>query len=106
MFPSDLTLLAHRQIVTALALRHRLPAIYSDRVMVTSGGLASYSAERTAMFRQGAVYVDRILRGERPGDLPVQQPTRYEFVINANTANALGLEVPTGLLARADEVVG
>ena len=105
VFPSDLTLLAHRQMVTALALRHRLPAIYSDRAMVTSGGLASYSADRTTMFQQGAVYVDRILRGEQPGDLPVQQPTRYELVINAKTATALGLDIPPGLLARADEVV-
>jgi putative ABC transport system substrate-binding protein len=105
VFPSDLTLLAHRQIVTALALRHRLPAIYSDRAMVTAGGLASYSADRTTMFQQGAVYVDRILRGEQPGDLPVQQPTRYELVINAKTATALGLAISTGLLARADEVV-
>ena len=105
VFPSDLTLLAHRQIVTALALRHRLPAIYSDRAMVISGGLASYSADRTTMFQRGAVYVDRILRGEQPGDLPVQQPTRYELVINTKSATALGLEIPTGLLARADEVV-
>jgi putative tryptophan/tyrosine transport system substrate-binding protein len=105
VFPSDLTLLAHRQIVTALALRHRLPAIYSDRAMVTAGGLASYSADRTTMFQQGAVYVDRILRGEQPGDLPVQQPTRYELVVNAKIATALGLEIPTGLVARADEVV-
>jgi putative ABC transport system substrate-binding protein len=105
VFPSDLTLLAHRAVATAMASQYRLPAIYSDRVMVTTGGLASYSADRTEMFRQGAAYVDRILRGEHAGDLPVQQPTRFEFVINIKAAEVLGLSVPTGILARADEVI-
>jgi putative ABC transport system substrate-binding protein len=105
LFPSDLTFLAHREIVTAMAARHRLPAIYSDRVMVTTGGLASYSADRTAMFRQGAGYVDRILRGEQAGHLPVQQPTKFEFVINLNAARALGLTMPDSLLLQADEVI-
>ncbi len=105
VFPSDLTLLAHRQLVTALASRHHLPAIYSDRAMVTSGGLVSYSADRTEMFRRGASYVNRILRGEQPGELPVQQPETYELIINLAAAKALGIEVPPALVARADEVI-
>ncbi len=105
VFPSDLTILAHRDTVTAMAAHYRLPAIYSDRVMVETGGLASYSADRTEMFRQGAAYVDRILRGEQAGDLPVQQPTKYEFIVNLKVAKALGLEVPQTLLVSADEVI-
>lgn len=105
MFPSDLTILALRERVTALAAQHRLPAIYSDRAMTVAGGLASYSADRVEMFRQGAAYVNRILRGEKAAELPVQQPTRYEFVINARVANALGLAVASALLTRADEVI-
>jgi putative ABC transport system substrate-binding protein len=105
VFPSDLTMLAHRETVTAMAARHRLPAIYSDRVMVTIAGLASYSADRTDMFRQGAAYVDRILKGEQAGELPVQQPTKFEFVINLKAAEGLGLAMPPTILARADEVI-
>jgi putative ABC transport system substrate-binding protein len=105
LFPSDLTLLAHRELVTGLVTRHRLPAIFADRVIVASGGLISYSADRTDMFRRAASYVDRILRGEKPGDLPVQQPTRYELVINVKAAQALGLAVPPALMIRADEVI-
>jgi putative tryptophan/tyrosine transport system substrate-binding protein len=105
VFPSDLTILTHRNTVTAIAARHRLPAIYSDRVMVDNGGLASYSADRTAMFRQGAAYVDRILRGEQAGELPVQQPTKFEFIVNVKAAKALGLEVPPTVLVSADEVI-
>jgi putative tryptophan/tyrosine transport system substrate-binding protein len=105
VFPSDLTILAHRKTVTAIAARHGLPAIYSDRVMVATGGLASYSADRTEMFRQGAAYVDRILHGEQPGDLPVQQPTKFEFVVNLKAAKALGLEVPDTFIVQADEVI-
>jgi putative tryptophan/tyrosine transport system substrate-binding protein len=75
-------------------------------VMVTTGGLASYSADRTEMFRQGAVYVDRILRGEQAGELPVQQPTKFEFVLNLKAAEALGVSMPPSILARADEVMG
>jgi putative tryptophan/tyrosine transport system substrate-binding protein len=105
VFPSDLTILAHREIVTEMAARHRLPAVYSDRIMVTAGGLASYSADRTEMFRQGATYVSRILRGEPPGELPVQQPTKFEFVINLSAARTLGVTIPPTLLARADEVI-
>jgi putative tryptophan/tyrosine transport system substrate-binding protein len=105
VFPSDLTLLAHRDAVAALASRYRLPAVYSDRVIAAAGGLASYSADRTEMFRRAASYVDRILRGEAPGNLPVEQPTRYELVINLKTAAALGVEVPPLVLAGADEVI-
>ena len=105
VFPSDLTVLAHRALVTTLAARHRLPAVYSDRAMAIAGGLASYSADRQEMFRQGAAYVNRILRGEKPADLPVQQPTRYELVINTQAARALGIALPDVLLARADEVI-
>jgi putative tryptophan/tyrosine transport system substrate-binding protein len=104
VFPSDLTMLAHREMVTEMVARHRLPAVYSDRVMVTAG-LVSYSADRTEMFRQGATYVSRILRGEPPGELPVQQPTKFEFVINLKAAKALGLTVPLTLQAQADEVI-
>ncbi|HJS31871.1 MAG TPA: ABC transporter substrate-binding protein [Alphaproteobacteria bacterium] len=105
IFPSDLTILAHRRMVTALASRYQVPAIYSDRTMARSGGLVSYSADRTEMFRRGASYVDRILRGENPGDLPVQQPERYELVVNLTAAKAIGIRVPPDLFARADEVI-
>jgi len=95
----------HRELIITLAARHRLPAVYSDRLFVTSGGLISYGPNRIDQFRRGAAYVDRILRGERPSDLPVQAPTKYELVINLKTAKALGLTVPQALLARADEVI-
>lgn len=105
VFPSDLTLLAQRRLVAATTSRHRLPAIYSDRAMVAAGGLISYSADRTEMFRRGASYVDRILRGEAPGDLPVQQPEAYELVVNLAAARALEFAVPQSILLRADEVI-
>ena len=82
-----------------------MPAIYTDRLYVTSGGLVSYDADRTDIFRRTASYVDRVLRGEKPGDLPFQQPTKYQLTINLKTAKALGLAVPTTLLATADEVI-
>ena len=101
----DLTVLQLRVQIAELAARYRLPAIYSDRTMVTNGGLVSYDADRIAIFRHAASYVDRVLRGEKPGDLPIQQPTKYELVINLKTAKALGLDVPLQLQQLADEVI-
>jgi putative ABC transport system substrate-binding protein len=95
----------HRELIIRLAARHKLPAVYSARYFVTSGGLISYGADLIDPHRLAAGYVDRILKGEKPADLPVQAPTKYETVINLKTAKSLGLEVPTQLLARADEVI-
>jgi putative ABC transport system substrate-binding protein len=97
--------LVHRELITTLAARHRLPAVYTDRIFVTGGGLISYGPDRIEQFRLAAGYVDRILKGENPADLPVQAPTKYELVINLKTAKDLGLTVPDALLARADEVI-
>ena len=96
---------AHRKLIVALAARHRLPAVYPFRYFATSGGLISYGPDTTDPFRRAAGYVDRILNGEKPGDLPVQAPPKYELVINLKTAKGLGLTVPDTLLARADEVI-
>ena len=104
-FPPDVTISTHREFVTELVKRHRLPAIYGDPTIVANGGLMGYGPDRLDIYRRAASYVDRILRGERPGDLPVQQPTKYQLVINLKTAKALGITVPDKLLVGADEVI-
>ena len=95
----------HRNLIITLAARHKLPAIYWERFFVTSGGLISYGPDLIDHFRLAAGYVDRILKGEKPADLPVQAPSKYELAINLKTAKSLGLDVPSSLLARADEVI-
>jgi putative ABC transport system substrate-binding protein len=104
-FPPDLTTQGLREEIVALVQRYRLPAIYSDATFVKIGGLAYYGADRADLFRRAAEYVDRILRGEKAGDLPFQQPTKYELMINLRSAKALGLELSPILLAQADEVI-
>ena len=95
----------HVELIIGLAAQHRLPAVYFNRLFVEAGGLISYGADTIDPFRRAANYLDRILKGEKPADLPVQAPTKYELVVNAKTAKALGLDVPPTLLARADEVI-
>jgi putative tryptophan/tyrosine transport system substrate-binding protein len=101
--PSSVVL--HRELLITLAARHRLPAIYAARFFVTSGGLISYAPDTIDSYRRAAGYVDRILKGEKPDDLPVQAPTKYELVVNLRTAKALGLDIPPSVLARADALI-
>jgi ABC-type uncharacterized transport system substrate-binding protein len=105
LIPPDVTIFALREQVSAVLASYRVPAISIYSALTAAGGLVSYGPDRTAMFRQSASYVDRILRGEKPGDLPFQQPTTYRLVINLRTAKALGLTVPDTLIAVADEVI-
>jgi putative ABC transport system substrate-binding protein len=97
--------IVHRKLIITLAARHKLPAIYFARFFVSDGGLISYGPDLLDQYRRAAVYVDRILKGERPADLPVEAPTKYETVINLNAAKALGLTMPPALLSRADGVI-
>jgi putative tryptophan/tyrosine transport system substrate-binding protein len=92
-------------LIVTLAARHKLPAVYFQPAFVTGGGLISYAADFIAQYRRAAGYVDRILRGEKPADLPVQAPTKYNLIVNLKTAKALGLTLPPSILARADEVI-
>ena len=101
----DLTANIHRSLIATLTARHRVPAIYTNSLFADAGGLVAYGANTLDLFRQAASYADRILRGEKAGDLPFQQPTTYRLVINLKTAKALGLDVPPELVARADDVI-
>ena len=105
IFPPDITTITHRDLIIAMAARHRLPAIYPFRLFVVKGGLMSYGTDQVTMFGQTASYIDRILRGANPADIPVQAPTKYETTLNLKTAKALDLAVPPGLIVAADEVI-
>jgi putative ABC transport system substrate-binding protein len=103
--PNTAAAITHRNLIIALAAQHRLPAVYGLRVFVTSGGLISYGVDTIEQWRLAAGYVDRIFKGEKPADLPIQMPTKYELVLNRKTAKALDLDVPQAVLLRADEVI-
>jgi putative ABC transport system substrate-binding protein len=105
LLPPDFSTLVHRELIVALAARHRLPAVFSDRDFVAAGGLMSYGVKLVEQFRQAAYYIDQILRGAKPADLPVQAPTKYQTVFNLKTAKAIGLDVQPSMLVRADEVI-
>jgi len=105
VLPPDASTITHRDLVVALAVRYRLPAVYAWRQFVAAGGLMSYGIDLVEQVGQTASYVDRILRGAQPADLPVQAPTKYQTVLNLKTAKAMGLTVPPGLLVAADEVI-
>ena len=104
VLPSPITGV-HRELIVATAARHRLPAVYPFRYFIDVGGLASYGVDPLDLYRRAAGYIDRILKGAKPADLPVQQPTKFELVINLKTANTMGVTIPPTLLARADEVI-
>jgi len=103
--PSDPSTNSHRRLIIELAARYRLPTIYALRSATADGGLMSYGVDIPELFRQAAIYSDRILKGEKPADLPAQLPTKFELVINLKTAKALGFDIPPSLLATADEVI-
>ena len=103
--PPDILTAAHGELIVTSAARHRLPAVYAFGYLVSAGGLMSYGTDRVDEMRQAASYIDRILRGDKPADLPVQAPTKFETVINLKTAKALGVTVPPALLLAADEVI-
>ena len=105
ILPPDTSTTLHRDLIISLAAQHRLPAVYSDRALVAAGGLISYGPDRVVQFEQAAAYIDRILRGYKPADLPVQTPTKFQTALNLKTAKKLGLTVPPGLLVAADEVI-
>ena len=98
-------MVANARLLTELAAKYRIPAVYMTKEFVVVGGLLSYGVDFADVFARGAIYVDKILRGAKPGELPIQQPTKFEFVINLKTAKALGLTIPPSVLARADEVI-
>ena len=96
---------AHREMIVELAAKYRMPVMYAAREFVDVGGLISYGVDYPDLYRRAAIYVDKIFKGAKPADLPVEQPTRFEFVVNLKTARALGITVPPFILARADEVI-
>ena len=104
VLPAPVTI-TNRSLIIALLARYRLPAVYEFPVFARDGGLVSYGTDRPVQFRQAAAYVDRILKGEKPADLPIQDPTKFALVLNLKTAKALGLTIPASLLATADEVI-